>query len=165
LSLLTSVRGRFETIKKNGITAIIDYAHTPDALKNVLKTINEIKSKESKLITVVGAGGNRDKSKRPVMAQIAESESNRVILTSDNPRNEDPEEILNDMSEGISNYKQVLKITNREEAIKTAIFTATSGDIVLIAGKGHETYQEINGIRHHSDDKEIAEKALNQLSN
>jgi UDP-N-acetylmuramoyl-L-alanyl-D-glutamate--2,6-diaminopimelate ligase len=165
LSTLTSVKGRFETIKKHGITAIIDYAHTPDALKNVLITINDIKSKQSKLITIIGAGGNRDKSKRPLMAKIAESQSDKVILTSDNPRNENPDTIIDDMYKGISGKKQVLKITNREEAVKTAIFIANKGDIILIAGKGHETYQEINGVRHHMDDKEIAENALDQLTN
>jgi len=165
LSTLTSVRGRFETLNINGITAIIDYAHTPDALKNVLKTINEIRDKKTKLITVIGAGGNRDKTKRPIMAQIAETESDRVILTSDNPRFENPEDIINQMYEGITDKKRVLKIANREEAVKTAIFTASEGDIILIAGKGHETYQEINGVRHHLDDKEIAETALNLLNN
>ncbi len=164
ISSLKSVKGRFETVKINGITAIIDYAHTPDALENVLKTINEIKNENQKLITAVGAGGNRDKKKRPIMAEIAERGSDMLILTSDNPRNEDPEQILNDMIAG-TKKRNVLKITDRKEAIKTAVMLAHKGDIILIAGKGHEDYQIIKGKKHHFDDKEIIEKSLNELKN
>lgn len=157
LTSLSSVRGRFEYIKTHGITAIVDYAHTPDALQNVLDTINAIRSKNEQLITVVGCGGNRDHDKRPIMAKVSTELSDRVILTSDNPRNENPEAILADMQTGVppQHYKKVLKITNREEAIKTAISLAGPGDIVLIAGKGHETYQEIKGVRHPFDDREV----------
>lgn len=162
ISKLRAVKGRFETIKINDITAIIDYAHSPDALKNVLKTINEIRKSDQDLITVVGAGGDRDKSKRPIMAEIAVKESTKVILTSDNPRSEDPEIIIEDMYEGVRDMKNpVIKITDRREAIKTAVILAEKGDIILIAGKGHENYQEINGIRKHFDDKETVEEFLN----
>ena len=158
LSNLQSVKGRFEYEQSSeGIIAIVDYAHTPDALENVLETINQLQDTESKIITVVGAGGNRDKSKRPEMAKIAARLSDRLILTSDNPRFEDPEAILADMQAGLNEEQQrrCLQITNREEAIKTAFFLAKKGDILLIAGKGHENYQEIKGVRHHFDDKEI----------
>ncbi len=158
ISLLKTVEGRFEYLRSNdGITAIVDYAHTPDALLNVLTTINKIRSGNEKLITVVGAGGNRDKSKRPVMAKVAFENSTMVILTSDNPRNEDPEDILKDMNTGITagQNKKVLTITNRKEAIKTACMLAGKGDIILVAGKGHETYQEIRGVKYHFSDKEI----------
>jgi UDP-N-acetylmuramoyl-L-alanyl-D-glutamate--2,6-diaminopimelate ligase len=140
----------------------VDYAHTPDALKNVLNTINDIRGGNEQLITVVGAGGDRDKSKRPEMAFIAAELSNRVILTSDNPRSEDPEQILNDMEAGIpADRKRVtLRISDRREAIRTAVALAQPGDIVLVAGKGHEKYQEINGVRHHFDDKEILTELL-----
>ncbi len=161
LSNLESVAGRFEYQQSpEGIIAIVDYAHTPDALKNVLETINQLQSEDGKIITVVGAGGDRDKSKRPEMAKIAARLSNRVILTSDNPRSENPETILADMQAGLNQEqeKRCLQITNREEAIKTAFFLAQKGDIILIAGKGHEDYQEINGVRHHFDDKEIINK-------
>ncbi|NPA37717.1 MAG: UDP-N-acetylmuramoyl-L-alanyl-D-glutamate--2,6-diaminopimelate ligase [Chlorobi bacterium] len=158
LSRLKPVAGRFETIRSNdGITAVVDYAHTPDALKNVIETINEIRSFDNQLITVVGAGGDRDKAKRPVMAAEAVKGSTKVILTSDNPRSEEPEQIIRDMMEGIS-FKErikVLSITSREEAIRTACMVANPGDIILIAGKGHETYQEIKGVRTHFDDREI----------
>jgi UDP-N-acetylmuramoyl-L-alanyl-D-glutamate--2,6-diaminopimelate ligase len=139
------------------ITGIVDYAHTPDALKNVLETINEIRDHNNKLITVVGAGGNRDAAKRPVMAEIASNLSDRVILTSDNPRNEDPEAILAEMRLGVPIHraKNALVIVNRLEAIKTACALAQPGDIILVAGKGHENYQEIKGTRHHFDDKEV----------
>ena len=160
LSKLIPVSGRFETVDVNGITAIIDYAHTPDALKNVLKTIVKLKTDEQTLITVIGAGGDRDKQKRPVMANIAVDFSQKVILTSDNPRTEDPETIIDEMYKGLESTTtfKVVKITDRKEAIKTAVMLAKKGDIILIAGKGHETYQEINGVRTHFDDKEIVEK-------
>jgi len=161
LSNLKPVAGRFEYRQSpNGIIAIIDYAHTPDALENVLNTINQLQTSEGRIITVVGAGGNRDKSKRPKMAQIAASLSDRVILTSDNPRFEDPEAILADMQAGLSaqQQQQCLQISKRDEAIKTAFFLAQKGDIILVAGKGHETYQEIAGVRHHFDDKEIIDE-------
>ena len=165
ISALKPVKGRFETIKIKGITAIIDYAHTPDALENVLKTINEIKSENQNLITIAGAGGNRDKTKRPLMAQIANKGSDKVVLTSDNPRDEDPEQILDDMISGISENerKNVLKITDRKEAMKIAVMLAQKGDIILIAGKGHEDYQIIKGKKHHFDDKETIEEILNTL--
>ena len=168
ISELTSVDGRFQNIKsKNNITAIIDYAHTPDALQNVINTINELKTNEQTLITVVGAGGNRDKTKRPEMAEIASKLSDKVILTSDNPRNENPDDIINDMIKGVSaeNQAKVLTITDRSSAIKTACIMAKTGDIILVAGKGHENYQEINGVKHHFDDKEEVMKFFNQLNN
>ena len=163
ISSLNSVKGRFEYIRsEKGITAIVDYAHTPDALKNVLSTINQIRSGNEQLITVVGAGGDRDKTKRPIMAKFASALSNKVILTSDNPRTENPEEIINDMKKGIEPIfvKNVISITDRREAIKTACMFAEKGDIILIAGKGHENYQEINGVKHHFDDKEIVEQLI-----
>ncbi|MEI6682624.1 MAG: UDP-N-acetylmuramoyl-L-alanyl-D-glutamate--2,6-diaminopimelate ligase [Bacteroidota bacterium] len=158
LSRLEPVDGRFNYIRSSdNITAIIDYAHTPDALKNVLETINSIRGNNEQLITVVGAGGNRDAAKRPVMAGIACNLSNRVILTSDNPRNEEPQAILDDMVKGVEMHQshKVLVIVNRLEAIKTACALAKPGDIILVAGKGHETYQEIKGVRHPFDDREI----------
>lgn len=162
MSNLKSVKGRFDTVKINNITAVVDYAHSPDALKNVLRTINEIRKPEQELITVLGAGGNRDKLKRPVMAEIAVTESSKVILTSDNPRFEDPESIIEDMYEGVKHMKkQIIKITDRKEAIKTAVILAKKGDIILIAGKGHENYQEVKGIRKHFDDKETVQEFLN----
>jgi UDP-N-acetylmuramoyl-L-alanyl-D-glutamate--2,6-diaminopimelate ligase len=162
LSAINSVDGRFQNIKEAGITAIVDYAHTPDALQNVVDTINAIRTKNEQLITVVGCGGDRDREKRPVMARIACQASDRVILTSDNPRSEDADAIIEEMMLGVEpqNYKKVLKITNREEAIKTAISLSNTGDVILVAGKGHETYQEINGVRHPFDDKEILTKNL-----
>ncbi len=162
ISSLQPVKGRFDILNKNGKTAIVDYAHTPDALKNVLSTIDKIREPEQNIITVAGAGGDRDKTKRPVMARTAAEWSNRLILTSDNPRTENPETILHDMESGLSEIQRqnTLKITNREDAIKTALMLAQRGDIVLIAGKGHEDYQEINGTRSHFDDKEIAEKYM-----
>jgi UDP-N-acetylmuramoyl-L-alanyl-D-glutamate--2,6-diaminopimelate ligase len=166
LSDLESVSGRFQYIVSEGnITAIVDYAHTPDALENVLKTIDDIRTKNEQLITVVGCGGNRDKTKRPIMAKIAADFSDKAILTSDNPRNEDPEVILDEMEKGIEahNYKKMLRITDRKQAIKTACQLAQPNDIILIAGKGHETYQEINGVRHHFDDMETVKEILNQL--
>lgn len=166
LSELESVSGRFQYIVSDtNITAIVDYAHTPDALENVLKTINDIRTKNEQLITVVGCGGNRDKTKRPIMAGIASDLSDKAILTSDNPRNEDPETIIHEMEQGVAaqNYKKVLAITDRKQAIKTACQLAQTNDIILIAGKGHETYQEINGVRHHFDDMEIVKEILEQL--
>lgn len=162
MSTLVPVDGRFETIRGNGITAIVDYAHTHDALKNVLTTINDIRQGAGKLITVVGAGGNRDKGKRPLMASEAAKASNQVILTSDNPRFEEPEEIIKDMMEGIdaSQKRKTLSITNREEAIKTALTLAQEGDVVLVAGKGHETYQEVKGERSHFDDREVVREYI-----
>lgn len=162
MSTLTPVDGRFETIRGNGITAIVDYAHTHDALSNVLKTINDIRQGAGQLITVVGAGGNRDKGKRPLMAKEAATASNKVILTSDNPRFEEPEDILKDMLEGIdaSQKRNTLSIVNRKEAIKTALTLAQTGDVVLIAGKGHETYQEVKGERSHFDDREMVREFL-----
>lgn len=157
ISELTPVTGRFDAIRSfDGKMAIVDYAHTPDALKNVLSAIAEIRSGNEKVITVVGAGGDRDRTKRPEMAKEALLGSDLVILTSDNPRTEDPEAIIRDMEAGVPNAgKKVLSITNRREAIKTAINIAATGDIILIAGKGHENYQEINGVKHHFDDKEV----------
>ena len=166
LSDLESVSGRFQyIISKGSITAIVDYAHTPDALDNVLKTIDDIRTKNEQLITVVGCGGNRDKTKRPIMAQIATNLSDKAILTSDNPRNEDPEVILDEMEKGVEpqNYKKILRITDRKQAIKTACQLAQPNDIILIAGKGHETYQEVNGVRYHFDDMETVKEILEQL--
>ena len=158
LSALNGAEGRFDVLHApNGVVCIVDYAHTPDALKNVLKTIEDIRSGNEQLITVVGAGGDRDKTKRPEMAAIAASLSNRVILTSDNPRSEDPEAILHDMKAGIGPVykKNTLVIADRREAIKTAYALAGEGDIILVAGKGHEKYQEINGVRYPFDDKQV----------
>jgi UDP-N-acetylmuramoyl-L-alanyl-D-glutamate--2,6-diaminopimelate ligase len=166
LSNLNSVEGRFQYIKsKNGIVAIVDYAHTPDALKNVLETIKDIRSGNEQVITLVGCGGDRDSTKRPIMAQIACEYSNKVILTSDNPRSEDPEAILNQMQAGISpvEMKKTLRISDRKEAIRTAVAFAKEGDIILIAGKGHEKYQEIKGVKHPFDDFEIVKENFNTL--
>lgn len=167
LSELESVSGRFQfVVSKEKITAIVDYAHTPDALENVLKTINDIRTKNEQLITIVGCGGDRDKTKRPIMAKIASENSDKVILTSDNPRTEDPEVILQEMEAGIAaeNYKKYISILDRKQAIKTACQMANSKDIILIAGKGHETYQEINGVRHDFDDMKIVKEILEQLN-
>ncbi len=162
ISKLFTVNGRFQPMRsKEGKTAIVDYAHTPDALLNVLQTIKQIKADNQKVITVVGAGGNRDKEKRPEMAKIAADYSDTVILTSDNPRNENPDDIIADMQKGVKGVNHVLSITNRKEAIKTAVYLATDNDVVLVAGKGHETYQEIKGERHHFDDKEVLTEFLN----
>jgi UDP-N-acetylmuramoyl-L-alanyl-D-glutamate--2,6-diaminopimelate ligase len=168
ISSLTSVSGRFECIRsRTGITAIVDYAHTPDALENVLRTINQIRTGQEQLITVAGAGGDRDKTKRPVMGRIAAELSTRVILTSDNPRSEEPDAIIEDMLNGVNiiALKKVLTIANRKEAIKTACMFAQAGDIILVAGKGHETYQEVKGVKHHFDDKEVIAEQFNLLSN
>lgn len=168
LSALKAAEGRFDNVsnQERTIIGIVDYAHTPDALEKVLQTINHIRTKNEQLITVVGCGGNRDKAKRPVMAKLACELSDRVILTSDNPRYEDAEAIINDMKAGVSpQYSgKAISITNRREAIKTACMLAKKGDIILVAGKGHEKYQEINGIRQHFDDKEELQTALNQIS-
>ncbi|WP_435254208.1 UDP-N-acetylmuramoyl-L-alanyl-D-glutamate--2,6-diaminopimelate ligase [Tenacibaculum sp. A30] len=166
VSELESVSGRFQyTISDGGVTAIVDYAHTPDALKNVLQTINDIRTGNETVITVVGCGGDRDATKRPKMALIASQLSNQAIFTSDNPRTEDPQLIIDQMEEGVSaeNYKKTLSILDRRQAIKTACKLAKSGDIILIAGKGHETYQEVNGVRHHFDDLEEVTNCFNQL--
>ncbi|MDR1544877.1 MAG: UDP-N-acetylmuramoyl-L-alanyl-D-glutamate--2,6-diaminopimelate ligase [Prevotellaceae bacterium] len=162
LSALKSVSGRFETIRGKSVTAIVDYAHTPDALKNVLDTINDIKLGGAKLICVVGCGGNRDKGKRPEMAKIAANLSDTAIFTSDNPRNENPQDILNDMLAGLTTaqHNKTLTISDRREAIRTACKLARTSDIILVAGKGHENYQIINGVKHHFDDKE---EVRNQL--
>ncbi|OWP85169.1 UDP-N-acetylmuramoyl-L-alanyl-D-glutamate--2,6-diaminopimelate ligase [Flavobacterium columnare] len=167
LSELESVSGRFQFIvSKEKITAIVDYAHTPDALENVLNTINDIRTKNEQLITIVGCGGDRDRTKRPIMARIATEMSSKAILTSDNPRTESPEVIIEEMEAGISaeNFKKYLAIKDRKQAIKTACQMAEKGDIILIAGKGHETYQEINGIRHDFDDMKIVKELLEQLN-
>lgn len=164
LSSLHTAAGRFQICRApDGRTAIIDYAHTPDALENVLQTIVDIKTTDCNIITVVGAGGNRDSSKRPLLAQIAASYSWRCILTSDNPRKEDPTAIIDEMAQGLSAPQQAhsISITDREEAIKTAALLATPQDVILIAGKGHETYQEIDGVRHHFDDTEIINTIFN----
>ena len=158
LSSLTGAEGRFDFITaENGIIGIVDYAHTPDAVQNVLSTINDIRNDNSRIITVIGCGGDRDKSKRPVMAKVACDWSDKVILTSDNPRTEDPEQILRDMEVGVSpsNQRKTITITDRKSAIQTACHLANAGDVILIAGKGHEKYQEINKVRHHFDDKEV----------
>lgn len=164
LSTLKPVNGRFETIRsREGVTAIVDYAHTPDALDNVLATINEILKAPNQCITVCGAGGNRDRGKRPLMAKAAVRASNRVIITSDNPRKEDPQAIINDMLEGITeaeDKRKVLSIVDRREAIRTACALAQPGDVILIAGKGHEDYQDIMGVKHHFDDHEEVRKAF-----
>ena len=163
MSALTAVEGRFDYIKSTeGIIGIIDYAHTPDALLNVLNTIDSLRTGNEQVITVVGCGGDRDRTKRPIMAKIAAEKSDRVILTSDNPRSEDPEAILAEMQQGIdaTASRKTLSIVNRKEAIKTACALALPGDIILIAGKGHEKYQEVQGIRHHFDDKEVLREFL-----
>lgn len=166
ISELETVAGRFQHFISEGkITAIVDYAHTPDALKNVLETINDIRTKNEALITVVGCGGNRDKTKRPKMAHIASALSTKVIITSDNPRNEVPETIIEEMEKGVEpqNFKKTLSITDRKQAIKTACQMAGPNDIILIAGKGHETYQEIKGERFDFDDYKIVQDYLKQL--
>ena len=167
VSELESVSGRFQFIvsAQEKITAIVDYAHTPDALDNVLQTINSIRTKNEQLITIVGCGGDRDKTKRPIMAQIAAQFSDKVILTADNPRTEDPEQILREMEAGIEpqHYKKSMTITDRFQAIKTACQLAQAHDIILIAGKGHETYQEIHGVRYEFDDMQHVQELLIQL--
>ena len=167
LSELESVSGRFQfIISDKKITVIVDYAHTPDALENVLKTINDIRTKNEQLITVVGCGGDRDKTKRPIMAHIASTLSDKVIITSDNPRTENPDDIIAEMEQGVApqNYKKTISISDRKQAIKTACQLASPNDIILIAGKGHETYQEIRGIRFDFDDMQIVKELLIQLN-
>lgn len=165
MSTLKSVAGRLEPIRsKDGITAVVDYAHTPDALENVLNAIHEVlEGKEGHVITVCGAGGNRDKGKRPLMAQEAVKQSDRVIITSDNPRFEEPQDIINDMLAGLTpqQMKKVVSIVDRKEAIRTACMMAQKGDVILIAGKGHEDYQEIKGVKHHFDDREVVRDIFN----
>ena len=164
MSTLKSVAGRLEPIRSpEGFTAIVDYAHTPDALENVLRAIHEVlQGKEGRVITVCGAGGNRDKGKRPLMAQEAVKQSDRVIITSDNPRFEEPQDIINDMLAGLTpqQMKKVLAIVDRREAIRTACMMAQKGDVILIAGKGHEDYQEVKGVKHHFDDREEVRKVM-----
>ena len=165
ISKLRGANGRFDMVhSEKGIVGIVDYAHTPDALENVLVTINDVRCHKETLITVVGCGGNRDTTKRPEMAAVAVKLSDRVILTSDNPRNEDPDEIIRQMKAGVPAEDQgkVLSITNRREAIRTAVALAKKGDIILLAGKGHENYQEINGVKNHFDDKEVLSEAFKE---
>ena len=165
LSTLHSVSGRFQTYRSpEGYTAVVDYAHTPDALTNVLGAIREVLSGKGKIITVVGCGGNRDKGKRPLMAKESARLSDFVILTSDNPRFEEPEDIIRDMEEGLTDIspKKLLKITDRKEAIRTACLLVQTGDVILIAGKGHEDYQEVKGVKHHFDDREIVLAIFNE---
>ena len=164
LSILQGAKGRFEKVEnKSNILAIVDYAHTPDALENVLQTISELRSKNETFVTIIGCGGDRDKSKRPKIAKVATKFSDKVILTTDNPRSEDPKQILLDMQQGVpkSKIKNVMIIEDRKEAIRTAYNLVRSGDIILLAGKGHETYQEIDGKKYHFDDKEILSELLN----
>ena len=165
LSTLKPVNGRFEALhSKEGYSAIVDYAHTPDAIKNVLSTVNDVLHGRGNIITVVGAGGNRDKGKRPIMAQEAVKASGRVIITSDNPRFEEPQDIINDMLEGLTpeQKKKVISIVDRKEAIRTACALAQKGDVIVVAGKGHENYQDIKGVKHHFDDKEIINEIFNE---
>ncbi|MBT3795951.1 MAG: UDP-N-acetylmuramoyl-L-alanyl-D-glutamate--2,6-diaminopimelate ligase [Candidatus Marinimicrobia bacterium] len=166
MSMLKNVKGRFEYLRLNNITAIVDYAHTPDALKNIINSINEIKTNKESLITIIGCGGDRDKSKRPVMGDIASSLSSKVIFTSDNPRNESPETIIQDMVSGVKplNSVKTISIANRKEAIKTACQLAKSNDIILIAGKGHETFQEINNKKHLFDDYKVVKECLTKMN-
>ena len=163
MSTLKSVAGRLEPIRSDeGVTGIVDYAHTPDALENVLNAIHEVLNGKGKVITVCGAGGNRDKGKRPLMAQEAVKQSDRVIITSDNPRFEEPQDIINDMLAGLSaqQMKKVVSIVDRREAIKTACMMAEKGDVILVAGKGHEDYQDVKGVKHHFDDREELRNAF-----
>jgi UDP-N-acetylmuramoyl-L-alanyl-D-glutamate--2,6-diaminopimelate ligase len=164
LSVLQPVSGRFQTFRSpEGYTAIVDYAHTPDALTNVLNAIHEVLEGSGKILTVVGCGGNRDKGKRPIMAKEAVRLSSQVILTSDNPRFEKPEDIIQDMVNGLDviERKKAICITDRREAIRTACMFAQPGDVILIAGKGHEDYQEVEGVKHHFDDREIVKEIFN----
>jgi UDP-N-acetylmuramoyl-L-alanyl-D-glutamate--2,6-diaminopimelate ligase len=163
MSTLHSVAGRLEPIRSpEGFTAIVDYAHTPDALENVLRAIHEVLQGKGNVITVCGAGGNRDKGKRPLMAQEAVKQSDRVIITSDNPRFEEPQDIIDDMLDGLDakQMKKVVSIVDRREAIRTAVMMAQKGDVILIAGKGHEDYQEIKGVKHHFDDREVVRECF-----
>ena len=164
LSAMKPVNGRFEALRSpSGYTAIVDYAHTPDALENVLKAIHAVLEGKGEVITVCGAGGNRDKGKRPLMAKEAAKQSDKVIITSDNPRFEEPQDIINDMLAGLSDddMKKVISIADRRQAIKTACMMAKPGDVILIAGKGHEDYQEVKGVKHHFDDKEEVRACFN----
>ena len=166
ISMLVPVSGRFQTLSKGGVTAIVDYAHTPDAISNVLQSITEVMRGKGAVISVIGAGGNRDKGKRPIMAQEAAKLSSQLILTSDNPRDEEPEQIIVEMKEGLTaqQLKKCLAITDRREAIRLAVRLAKPGDVILVAGKGHEDYQEIKGVKYHFDDREEIEKALEELN-
>lgn len=166
ISMLVPVSGRFQTLSKGGVTAIVDYAHTPDAISNVLQSITEVMRGKGEVISVIGAGGNRDKGKRPIMAQEAAKLSSQLILTSDNPRDEEPEQIIAEMKEGLTpaQLKKCLAITDRREAIRLAIRLAKPGDVILVAGKGHEDYQEIKGVKYHFDDREEIEKAFEELN-
>jgi UDP-N-acetylmuramoyl-L-alanyl-D-glutamate--2,6-diaminopimelate ligase len=166
LSMLEGAEGRFEYIHSpNNIIGVVDYAHTPDALKNVLHTIQNIRKGNEKIITIIGCGGDRDKTKRPIMAEVACKLSDKVILTSDNPRSEDPAQILKDMEQGVSitNRKKTLSIVDRKEAIKTACHLASPGDIILLAGKGHEKYQEIAGVKYPFADKLVLKEQFDLL--
>jgi UDP-N-acetylmuramoyl-L-alanyl-D-glutamate--2,6-diaminopimelate ligase len=168
MSNLKSVEGRFQYVKSEGnITAIVDYAHTPDALLNVLNTIKDIRTGNEQVITVVGCGGDRDKTKRPLMAAVACKYSNKIIFTSDNPRSEDPLEIIKEMQTGVgpTDAKKTLVMVDREEAIKTACMLAKEKDIIIVAGKGHENYQEIKGVKHPFDDKEVLTRMLKMFAN
>lgn len=164
VSALSAAPGRFQQVRGGGITAIVDYAHTPDALQNVIDTINDVRRKEQDLIVVVGCGGDRDPLKRPIMARIAAQGSDHLVLTSDNPRTENPEDILDAMEAGLDDVQRssALRITDRRQAIKAAVMMAKDGDIILVAGKGHETYQEINGVKNHFDDVEELNKLINK---
>jgi UDP-N-acetylmuramoyl-L-alanyl-D-glutamate--2,6-diaminopimelate ligase len=167
LSMLRGAQGRFQLVSPGSkIIAIVDYAHTPDALQNVLDTIGQLRTGTEQVITVVGCGGNRDKTKRPLMASIACRLSDKVILTSDNPRDEDPMQIIQEMQTGImpGETRKTLVIADREEAIKTACMMAKEKDIVLVAGKGHENYQEIRGVKHPFDDREVVERMIRMFS-
>ena len=166
LSSLESVDGRFQYVTSNGgVTGIVDYAHTPDALENVLKTNSSIRTRNETVYTVVGCGGDRDKTKRPKMAAIACELSDKVIITSDNPRTENPQTIIDEMMEGVEgqHFKKTLSVLDRGQAIKTAVSMAEKGDIILIAGKGHEKYQDINGVKHHFDDMELVNELFKKL--
>ena len=165
MSVLTGAEGRFETMKApNGVFGIVDYAHTPDAVENVLQTIEKLRNESQQIITVLGCGGDRDKTKRPEMSQSALRYSDRLIITSDNPRTEDPLVIIKEMEAGVApeQKSKVLSIADRKEAIRVAYQLAKPGDIIVVAGKGHEKYQEVNGVRHHFDDKEILELTFNE---
>jgi UDP-N-acetylmuramoyl-L-alanyl-D-glutamate--2,6-diaminopimelate ligase len=165
LSKLKNVRGRFDIIKAKKAKIIIDYAHTPDALKNVLTSINEIRKDFKKLITIVGCGGDRDKKKRPLIGKIASIKSDKVIFTSDNPRNEDPEKIIESMNNGVPSecIKKVINVINREEAIRKAFSMLKSGDVLLIAGKGHEEFQEVKGCKKPFNEYKIVKKIISEI--
>ena len=163
--MLRAVSGRFETVvAKDGTTAIIDFAHTPDALENIIRTIEELRQKEQRLIVVCGCGGDRDKSKRPIMGGMASRMADLAIFTSDNPRTEDPEQILKEMEAGVEESKRYLKIADRHEAIKTAVMLAEPRDIILLAGKGHEDYQIIGTEKHHFNDKEVVKEYFEKFN-